>query len=88
MKQETPTDESVIHEHLFGFCSKGAGSLDNHTCPGLYQRFHHGKVKQGRKSVDGLVYLDEFYKCSCLCHVPKDERPKPKRTRKQSTRRK
>lgn len=84
MKQE-PTEDSVIHEHMFGFCSYGAPKdLDKHKCPGMYQRSYSGKVKQGRKSVDGLVWLDEYAKCTCLCHIPEDERPKPKRTRKKA----
>lgn len=80
-----PTDSSVITEHMFGFCSAGAPKdLNKHKCPGIYQRFYAGKVKQGRKNVEGLVWLDEYHKCSCLCHIPEDERPKPKRTRKKT----
>lgn len=83
MEKKEPTDESVIIKHLFGFCSVGAPKdLDKHNCPGRYQKFFFGKVQQGRKKVDGIIYLDEYYKCTCLCHIPESERPKPKRTRK------
>lgn len=83
MKQE-PTEDSVIKEHLFGHCQYASSDLDKHTCPGIFQRSFHGQVKKGRKKVDGIIYLDEYYKCICLCHVPEDERPK-KRTRKKAT---
>lgn len=64
---------------MFGFCSYGASKdLDKHNCPGIYQKHYSGKVKQGRKSVDGLVWLDEYAQCTCLCHVPVEDRPKPK----------
>lgn len=83
MKQE-PTDDSVIKPHLFGHCQFASKDLEKHNCPGMFQRSYNGIVKQGRKKVDGLIYLDEYYKCSCLCHIPEDERPKPKRTRKKA----
>lgn len=60
---------------------RAAGDLNKHECPGRYQRFYFGKVKKGRKTVEGIVYLDEYVQCTCLCHIPEDERPK-KRTRK------
>lgn len=84
MKQE-PTDQSVIKEHIFGYCSFAPADLTKHTCPGILQRYYNGIVKQGRKKVEGLIYIDEYYKCSCLCHIPEDERPKPKRTRKKKS---
>lgn len=83
MKQE-PTDDSVIKVHMFGHCQFASKDLTKHKCPGMFQRHYNGIVKQGRKKVDGLIYLDEYYKCSCLCHIPEDERPKPKRTRKKA----
>ena len=85
MRQE-PTDESVINRHMFGQCEYSSSDLDKHVCPGRYQRFYHGKVKQGRKMVDGIVYLDEYNQCTCMCHVPADERPAPKKTRKKTVR--
>ena len=83
MKQE-PTEDSVVKPHMFGHCQHGSRDLDKHNCPGIMQRFYHGTVKKGRKKVDGLIYLDEYYKCTCLCHIPEDERPKPRRTRKKA----
>lgn len=84
MKQE-PTDDSVIVKHLFGQCSYGApNDLNKHDCPGMYQRWYVGKVGSGRVKKDGPVYLDEYHKCTCQCHIPEDERPKPRRTRKKA----
>ncbi len=83
MKQD-PTDESVIRESKFGHCMYAPRDLTKHNCPGMLQRWYHGKAKKGRKSVDAIIYLDEYSKCTCLCHVPEDERPKPKRTRKKA----
>ena len=85
MKQETPTEDSVIHKHLFGHCAIGAPKdLNKHDCPGMYQRWYVGKIGKGRAKKDGPVYLDEYNKCACLCHIPEDERPKPRRTRKKA----
>lgn len=81
MKQE-PTNDSIVKPHMFGFCQHAPRDLTKHNCPGIIQRFYHGTVKKGRKKVDGIIYLDEYYKCTCLCHIPESERPKPKRTRK------
>ena len=75
MKRD-PTDESTVTEHLLGHCAYASKNLDEHNCPGIYQRFFFGKVQKGRKKVDGIVYLDEYRKCNCLCHIPEDERPK------------
>lgn len=84
MKGE-PTKDSVIKENMFGHCSFAPKDLTKHKCPGMFQKYYSDKVKVERKSVDGLIYLDEYYKCSCPCHIPEGERPKPKRTRKKAT---
>lgn len=86
MKMDRPTDESLVKDVLSGHCSFGPRDLDKHECPEYRQRFYFGPVrKEGqRKRVEGIIYLDEWYKCTCLCHIPEDERPKPRRTRKKA----
>ena len=66
----------------FGHCAFGGPDLSKHDCPGKYQRWYFGPVKKGRKTGTGIIYLDEYRECNCLCHIPEADRPKPKRTRK------
>lgn len=75
------TDQTTT-QSLFGHCAYGGPDLDKHVCPGRYQRFYFGTGTKNRKKVETVVYLDEWRECSCLCHIPEAERPKPKRTRK------
>ena len=84
MKQD-PTEDSVIKEIMFGHCSFAPKDFDKHKCLAIFQRYYNGVTKVGRKKVDGLIYIDEYYKCTCLCHIPEDERPKPKPTRRRRT---
>ena len=51
----------------FGQC-KFPTDRSNHNCLGKFQRFYFGPVRKGRKSVNGLVYLDEYITCTCECH--------------------
>lgn len=82
------TDASKVIEYVSGFCSPGNGAsadLDKHNCPRYSQRWYIGPVRKGRIRTDGVILLDEWYKCTCLCHIPEDERPKPKRTRRKKS---
>ena len=66
---------------MFGHCQYAGSDLNKHNCPGRYQRFYFGPVKKGRKTEIGLIMLDEYRECDCLCHTPEEDRPKkPKKT--------
>lgn len=80
-KAEAPTDESVAQRIISGQCSFGPDDLDKHKCQALRQRWYIGPVRSGRKKIDTIIYLDEWYHCTCLCHIPENERPK-KRARR------
>lgn len=71
---------------MFGHCQYAPKDLNKHNCPKFIQRWYIGpkRVEGSRKKVDGVIYLDEWHECICLCHIPEDERPKPKRTRKKA----
>lgn len=64
-----------------------SGPIDKHDCPGKYERWYIGPVRRGRKRVDGIVMTGEWRECKCICHIPEEDRPKPKRkyTRKKKT---
>lgn len=57
--------DKVTHT-TFGYCMHPTSA--EHNCPGKFQRFTFGKVKKGRKKVDGIIFLDEWIHCDCKCH--------------------
>lgn len=69
---------------MFDWCNAG----QHETCPVEYQRWYHGKVKKGRKNVDGIIFLDEFAKCDCKCHSPEKSGKKTTKKPVRRTRRK
>lgn len=66
----------------FGWCNT------NHhdQCIVKYQRWYMGSKKVKRKTVEAIVYLDEWRECDCHCHKP--EQPKKHAAKKTTRRRK
>lgn len=49
---------------LFGNCMIGR----HKDCQQEIQKWYFGPKKQGRKTVEAIIYLDEYWTCDCKCH--------------------
>lgn len=53
----------------FGDCMQGRHAQSDGTgCVGKRQKWYFGPKRVGRKTVEDIIFLDEYWECDCKCH--------------------
>lgn len=71
----------------FGDCLIGHHERKDGTgCVGKRQKWYFATKKAGKKTVDDIVFLDDFWECDCRCHNPKASKPTRRKKKNENPR--